>query len=224
MNGPDKYELAAIYHNRFDEQLEYRKRVWSVLCAGFWQQFIADDADVLDLSCGYGEFINQIRCGKKWAMDLNPVARQHLASDVTFLEQDCSAEWQLPDNSLDVVFTSNFFEHLPDKPTLARTLRHALRCLRKDGTLIVMGPNIRYVPGEYWDFYDHYLPLTDKSLAEGLRAMGFKIQKQVARFLPYTMAGRSVFPRWVIATYLRLPILWRFFGKQFLVIARKTAG
>src|SRR3954467_8326043 len=130
MTAPDKYELAAIYHTRFDQQVEYRKRGWSTLCRVFFQQLVSPKAEVLDLSCGYGEFINHIRCRRKWAMDLNPTARQHLAPDVTFLEQDCSAEWQLPDNSLDVVFTSNFFEHLPDKPALAQTLRQAKRCLR----------------------------------------------------------------------------------------------
>ena len=32
-----------------------------------------------------------------------------------------------------------------------------------------MGPNIRYLAAEYWDFYDHYLPLSHLSLEEGLR-------------------------------------------------------
>ncbi len=70
---------------------------------------------VLDLGCGYGEFINTIRCRNKYAMDLNPDAPRFLSQDITFLHQDCSRRWQLPDASLDVVFTSNFFEHLPDK-------------------------------------------------------------------------------------------------------------
>ena len=29
-------------------------------------------ATVLDLACGYGEFINTVRCRQKFGMDLNP--------------------------------------------------------------------------------------------------------------------------------------------------------
>jgi thymidine phosphorylase len=69
------------------------------------------DAVVLDLGCGHGEFINNVQCGKKIAMDLNPAARQYLNPNVVFLEQDCSHPWNIPESALDVVFTSNFFEH-----------------------------------------------------------------------------------------------------------------
>jgi predicted SAM-dependent methyltransferase len=58
--------------------------------------------------------------------------------------------------SLDVVFTSKFFEHLSDKPSLVATLSKAFRCLKPSGRLIALGPNIKYLPGEYWDFFDHH--------------------------------------------------------------------
>ena len=79
-------------------------------------------------------------------MDLNPSTKQYLDNSVTLLEQDCSTRWNLPDQDLDVVFTSNFFEHLPDKESLNRTLHQAHRCLRDGGRLIAMGPNIKYLP------------------------------------------------------------------------------
>jgi SAM-dependent methyltransferase len=68
---------------------------------------------VLDLGCGYGEFINNVPAQRKFAMDLNPESRKHLGRDIEFFEQDCSAPWPLADDSLETVFTSNFFEHLP---------------------------------------------------------------------------------------------------------------
>ncbi len=58
------------------------------------------------------------------------------------------------DDSLNVVFTSNFFEHLHTKRELRETLMQARRCLRPGGGIIALGPNIRYLPGKYWDFYD----------------------------------------------------------------------
>jgi SAM-dependent methyltransferase len=222
VKAPDKIQLQTIYRMRFSDRLAYRNRVWTTLCSTFWARFVSKDANVLDLGCGYGEFINHIRCRGKWAMDLNPSAKQYLNPTVTFLEQDCAARWELADQQLDVVFTSNFFEHLADKEALSRTLAEASRCLRNGGLLIAMGPNIKHLPGKYWDFWDHYLPLTEASLAEGLRVNGFSVEKAVARFLPYTMAEGPSFPMWLVALYLRLPVLWRFFGKQFLVMARKN--
>ena len=185
----------------------------------FFQKYVREDASVLDLGCGYGEFINTIRCGKRFAMDLNPDAPKHIAPSVRFLEQDCSSRWQVEDRALDVVFTSNFFEHLPDKAALGRTLDEIFRCLVPGGKLIAMGPNLRYLPGEYWDFWDHQLPLTDRSLAEGLTSRGFQLDECLAKFLPYTMVNERAYPVAFLKLYLRLPLAWRIFGKQFVIIA-----
>lgn len=214
-------ELSRIYRRRFTDTAAYRHRVWTVLTSGFFNKWVMPDHDVLDLGCGYGEFINQIRCGRKWGMDLNPDSQEQLDKDVTFLRQDCSARWALDDGSLDVVFTSNFFEHLPDKSCLSATLAEALRCLRKGGLLIAMGPNIKVLPGLYWDFYDHHTILTEKSLAEALEVVGFDVEQAIDRFLPYTMVGAREVPLAFVRLYLAVPLAWRFLGGQFLVIARK---
>jgi SAM-dependent methyltransferase len=214
-------ELRRIYRNRFDATQDDRRRVWQVLTAQFFQRLVPPSATILDLGCGYGEFINEVKAQAKFGMDLNPRAREHLASEVRFLEQDCSERWPLADGQLDVVFTSNFFEHLPDKATLGRTLDEVFRCLKPDGRLIALGPNIKIVPGQYWDFWDHYLPLTEASLSEGLVARGFVIDLCRARFLPYTMTSGQRYCLWMVAVYVRFPFLWRLRGAQFLVIARK---
>ena len=104
-----------------------------------------------------------------------------------------------------MVFTSNFFEHLPDKATLTRTLQQARRCLKPGGKLIAMGPNIKYLPGVYWDFWDHYLPLTGASLSEGLETNGFQVAVCHPRFLPYTMVKGREYPSWVLVCYLKMP-------------------
>ena len=122
MSANSARELQKMYGARFAQNLAYRRKVWNVLVPSFFQKYVAPGDAVLDLGCGYGEFINTIRCGKKLAMDLNPDAPKYLDSSVRFLEQDCSSRWQVEDASLHVVFTSNFFEHLPDKAALGRTL------------------------------------------------------------------------------------------------------
>ena len=197
------------------------KKSGRCLLPDFFQRFIKPTDAVLDLGCGYGEFINEVRCAKKLAMDLNPDAPSFLDPSIRFLEQDCSTRWELDSDSLNVVFTSNFFEHLPDKEALGRTLDEIFRCLAPGGRLIAMGPNIRYLPGAYWDFWDHYLPLTEVSLGEGLTNRGFELVKSIDRFLPYTMVKKREYPGIFLKLYLKLPISWRLFGRQFVVVARK---
>lgn len=214
-------DVQTIYGQRFAANRDYRQKIWRVLIDDFFQELLGTDAAVLDLGCGYGEFINQISAREKFGMDLNPDSAAMLASGVKFFRQDCSQTWPLPDNTLDAVFTSNFFEHLPDKATLGRTLEQARRCLKPGGRLVALGPNIKYLPGAYWDFWDHYLPLTELSLIEGLRNRGFSVERCDARFLPYTMAGGPQYPLLFLRVYLRLSVAWRFFGKQFLVVAVK---
>jgi SAM-dependent methyltransferase len=222
MSANSARELQNIYGARFARNLAYRRKVWNVLVPFFFQKYVASGDTVLDLGCGYGEFINTIRCGQKLAMDLNPDAPKYLDSSVRFLEQDCSSRWQVEDASLQVVFTSNFFEHLPDKAALGRTLDEIYRCLVPGGKLIAMGPNIKYLPGKYWDFWDHHLALSDSSLSEGLVTRGFEITECADRFLPYTMVNQREYPEVLLRLYLNVPLAWRIFGKQFLIIARKS--
>lgn len=221
MSANPQEELVRIYANRFAETSAYRGRVWQVLVPQFFQQFISESGAVLDLGCGYGEFINNIRAGHKFAMDLNPDAKARLNPDVTFLQQDCSQKWLLDADKLDLVFTSNFFEHLPDKNILGNTLDQAFRCLKPGGRLVAMGPNIKFVNGAYWDFWDHHLALTEASLAEGMVTHGFQIERCYPKFLPYTIVGGPEYPLWILKVYLRFKFLWRIGGKQFLIVARK---
>src|SRR5207249_2620828 len=103
--------------------------------------------------------------------------------------------------------------HLSDKATLGHTLDEIFRCLVPGGKLIAMGPNIKYLSGEYWDFWDHYLPLTESSLGEGLRSRGFEILESVGKFLPYTMVKKRDFPESFLKLYLKIRIAWQIFGR-----------
>ncbi len=211
-----------IYNSRFGGQASYRAGVWRVLVRNYFQQWVEPGATVLDLGAGYGQFISTIQSAKKYAMDLNPDTPKKVGPDVEVISQDCAEPWPLSDNSLDVIFTSNFLEHLPDKQAVGRTLDEAKRCLKPGGRIIALGPNIKYVPGAYWDFWDHHVPLTEHSLSEALQYRGFQIERCVDKFLPYTMASGPRYPLFFIAAYLRFPFAWRILGKQFLVIGKKV--
>lgn len=213
--------IQQEYQLRFGQLAEYRKAVWQILCADYFSKLVARDAAILDVGAGWGEFINHIPAARKFAMDLNPETGRRLAGEVTFLQQDCSQPWPLADGSLDAVFTSNFLEHLPDKAALANTVTQAWRSLKPGGRIICLGPNIKYLPGAYWDFWDHFIPLTERSLAEVLTMQEFSIERCLPRFLPYSMSTGRTPPLMLVRLYLKLPVFWPLMGKQFLVVGRK---
>lgn len=216
----DNSQLQQIYSARFAGQSEYRNQVWRVL-APYFGQWIPANGSVLDLGAGYCEFINNCGVRQRYAMDFNPDVNRQAAPGVEILLQDCSQPWQLPASSLDAVFTSNFLEHLPHKAAVRDVLLNAFECLKPGGALIAMGPNIKYLAGQYWDFFDHYVELSETSLAEALSTCGFVVEKKVPRFLPYTMSHGRKYPVWILSQYLNMPFAWPLFGKQFLVVARK---
>lgn len=217
----DPHTLNQQYRMRFENMTNYRLGVWRILCSDYFSSLVRPTDAVLDLGAGWCEFINTIQARQKWAMDLNPDLQRHAGPNVQLISQDCSASWPLPEASLDAVFTSNFFEHLPTKTHLEATLREAYRTLKPGGVLICMGPNIRYLVGAYWDFWDHHVALTDRSLCEVLRLTGFEIERSIARFLPYSMSTGWTPPPIFLRMYLKLPIVWPFWGRQFLVVARR---
>jgi ubiquinone/menaquinone biosynthesis C-methylase UbiE len=174
--------LQAEYRLRFSKAEKYRAEVWRILCNAYFSRYILPGDSVLDMGAGWGEFINNVKASRKYAMDLNPDAKTRLNSDIHFLQQDCSQTWELPANTLDAVFSSNFLEHLPEKAHIESALSEAHRCLKDGGLVVFLGPNIKYVNSAYWDFWDHFIPLTEQSVAEVLRLKGFHVQVNVPRF------------------------------------------
>jgi SAM-dependent methyltransferase len=217
--------LSALYDFRFKESERPQKLlIWKTLCESFFQKLVGEGKTILDLASGYGEFSQNIRAKRKIAVDLNPDAKAFLPEGTEFHNCSATAITGVESNSVDVIFTSNFLEHLRTKEELDRVFQEMKRVLRPGGRFIIMGPNIRYVYAEYWDFYDHYLPLSHLSLEEGLVQAGYEIERLIPRFLPYST--RSSLPKatFLIRAYLAFPPAWQILGKQFLCVARKPAG
>jgi SAM-dependent methyltransferase len=222
-------ELRRLYWNRFQARQEGRKRIWQVLAADFFQQWISPNDVVLDLGAGYGEFLQSIKARRKLGVDANPQAAEFWEKDIEPLHFDVTSKWQVPPGSIDCVFTSNFFEHLPDKRCLERCVNQVFLALKPGGILIALGPNIRKTGGSYWDFFDHFIALTERSLCELLSLQGFRIDYCKAGFLFYTMSRSNpmvltrVYPI-LMRVYLRCPFVWPLFGRQFIVVASKPAS
>jgi SAM-dependent methyltransferase len=215
--------LDKLYQQRFpDTDLRQKNAIWKVLCDDFFQRHVKPSDTVVDIGAGYCEFINNISAAKKIAVDVNPDVSRFAAPDVRVINAPCTAIDQLAASSVDVVFMSNFLEHLPDKAAVLATLRESCRILRTGGSVIILQPNIRFLPGEYWDFFDHHTPLTDRSLVEGLQLAGLSARVVYPRFLPYTTKSRLPKAAFLVRLYLRLPLLWRLLGTQALVVATKN--
>jgi SAM-dependent methyltransferase len=215
-------QLPRLYAARFDPAEKARKdRIWRVLCRDFFQRYVRPEDTVLDVGAGYCEFINHIACRRRLALDLSEDVHRHAAPGVEVLQGRSSDLPALADGTVDVAFASNFFEHLESKQDLLATLAELRRVLRPAGRLLILQPNVRLVGGAYWDFFDHHLPLTERSLVEALELTGLTPVEVRARFLPFTT--KSALPQHpaLVWLYLRLPLAHRLFGKQSWIVAVK---
>jgi ubiquinone/menaquinone biosynthesis C-methylase UbiE len=208
-----------MYGERFADDDPFRVTMWQILCRDYFQRWIEPLATVVEVAAGRCEFINAIEAGHRIAVDLNPDMANHAEPGVEAHLAASTDMSMIPDHRADVVFVSNFFEHLP-RPDILETLREIRRVLAPTGRLLVLQPNIRYCERDYWMFFDHITALDHHSLAEALGICGFVVEHQVVRFLPFTTKRRVPKSPWLVRLYLKLPVLWRVFGQQTFVVAR----
>jgi len=212
-------DLARVYAYRFrDIDPQSRSEVWRVI-AQYVHRRLGEPRRVLDPAAGLGEFIAHSPSPDRWAVDIVDHGLSAIPGITTRIAPILEAD--LPDDSFDAVFVSNLLEHLASPTEIGQFLSRMHRLLRVGGVIGIMGPNFKYCQTEYFDCADHVLALTHVSVAEHLYGAGFEVQSITPRFLPYSF--RSILPasRRLTSAYLDMPILWRFFGKQFLVIGRR---
>jgi SAM-dependent methyltransferase len=211
-------QLDEVYAQRFDDEDARRKNeLWRVIC-DYLQRYVPRDGVVLDLACDRGDFIRNIDARERWACDVRNVA-QYLPEPISFVQTDGLAIAEtLPTGHFDLVFMSNYLEHLQSGEEVVEQLRAVARVLKPGGRAMVLQPNIRLAGPAYWDFIDHKVALTEKSLAEAAELAGFRTDTLITRFLPYTTKGRLPVSRSLATIYLRLPPLWRVFGRQTLYV------
>jgi SAM-dependent methyltransferase len=197
-----------------------KDRVWQEITR-YLQRYVDAEGVVLDIACDHGDFIRNIRAREKWASDLRDVSG-HLPGDVRFVVADGLAlADELPNGHFDVVFMSNYLEHLGSNDEVVEQMRVTRRLLKRGGSMIVLQPNIRLVGGRYWDFIDHRVALTDRSLAEAAKLAELQPRSVIERFLPYTTKSALPTHPVLVRAYLRFRPVWRLLGKQTLLVAQK---
>ena len=212
--------LRETYDRRFREDIDFRNAMYAVLCQKFFQRYVPRESTVLDVAAGYCEFINHIQAGKKIALDMNPDVVKFAAPDVEVIQSESTRMDLLESEQVDVVFVSNFFEHL-SKEDIVKTIREVRRVLKKGGSLLVLQPNIRYCARDYWMFFDHITPLDDRSLSEALEVNGFRVVECRPRFLPFSTKSSLPKSLLLLKLYLKLPPVQKLFGAQAFIHAKK---
>ena len=210
--------LPELYDSRFDErEVSAKDAVWREI-VGYLQRFVDRDAPVLDIACDRGHFIRWVEASERWASDIRDVERQ-LPDDVRFVEgSGLHLAGMLPTGYFGTVFMSNYLEHLEGPEAVVEQLRVVRALLRTGGRVIILQPNIRLVGPRYWDFIDHRMAITDRSLLEAAELAGLRAERLVTRFLPYSTKGRLPTHPWLVRAYLRLSPAWVLLGRQSLFV------
>ncbi len=216
-------DLDTLYRHRFSGNDVTRKMAMWREIVGFLERWIARDAAVLDIACDEGYFIRNVQAAERWATDIRDIGAG-LGGDIRFVQVDGLAlSSALPGNHFDVAFMSNYLEHLASADAVVAQMREVRRVLKPGGRMIVLQPNIRFVGGAYWDFLDHKVPLTERSLTEAAETAEFEVERLIPRLLPYTTKSRLPQHPALVRAYLRFPPAWRVMGKQTLLVARSVA-
>jgi SAM-dependent methyltransferase len=218
--APEGIDYEQLYDFRFRHVSQTaRTGVWQEIAAQVYE-WLGRPQRVLDVATGHGEFINAIDASEKWAIDtvdfLGPRTDVHMiVGDVRHVD--------LPTSYFDGVFVSNFLEHLDHADEIATLLQRLRDAMAPAGHMAVLGPNFRFCSREYFDFADHKVALTHRSVEEHLHAAGFLVDRVVPRFLPYSFRGRLPTNPALVRAYVRFPPAWKVLGKQYLLLATNPA-
>lgn len=215
-------QLSSVYEWRFRNSPDnFRRAIWKALIDGYFSTLIPKSGVVLDFGCGKGEFLSQIEASQRVGIDVEDMLPEYAKKDID-LRLGVNALSGIPSHSVDVFFASNTFEHLPNKGALEHVLGEVVRVLKPGGRCVILTPNIALKPGRYWDYHDHHIPLTERSLNEALVLAGLEPEFTIRRFLPWSTGRRIPFPYALVRTYLAVRPLWFFLGKQSLVVAKSS--
>jgi len=217
-------DITTIYNKRFSaKERKERDQLWKTLCRLCFQKYVNKNDVIIDMGAGFCEFINNVKCRKKIAVDINPEVKNNAKKDVFVL--NCLVE-KIPRKYYgiaDVIFMSNFLEHLSSKDKVVEVLEISYKLLKPYGKIIIMQPNIDLAKERYWDHIDHHIALNGKSVVEALEITGFKLEEFVKRFLPLTT--KSILPKMdiFVKAYFMLPSFIRpLAGQSLFVAVRKS--
>lgn len=209
--------MSEMYHETRFSYDPRRKILWKSLWSYYFREQIRPSDCVLDLGCGYGDFINSVTAQRRIAIDSWPDCQEFLDPGVESLITPVTDLSELADSSVDFAFASNLLEHL-EKKEVASMLAALRGKLSQNGTLTILQPNWKYAFREYFDDFTHTSVWSDVSLGDFLRANDWEVIEVLPRFLPLSLKSRFPVRSWLIRAWLMSPV--KPLGKQMLIKAR----
>jgi cyclopropane fatty-acyl-phospholipid synthase-like methyltransferase len=199
----DYYDNYLSTHHRHvtglsKRDFEYERKAFARECA----KLLPTDknARILDVGCGTGHFLyflDRSEYRNYLGIDISPEQVAFCRDRVTDKVEVADAfEFlaSMPDH-WDVVFSSNFVEHLT-LDQLLDFVHLVYSSLRNEGIAVLRTTNLAspFKPGSFWDDLTHTTPFTEKSMAQLLAMGGFD------RINVYPSACRLL-PRLVLSMY-----------------------
>ncbi len=210
--------MASEYHSTRFVLDKKRILVWKVFTPYLQKRFTMGNK-VLDLGCGYGEFINHIQGVNRFAVDAAIEVKAALDPSVQFKQASLPTNLMLFGEKMSTVFASNLLEHL-DRGEIDSLLFSIFDVLEPGGLFLSLTPNFKRAAASYYDDFTHKTPLTEVSLSDWLKAKGFEIEFCHAGFMPFSVKDSKLpVKEFLIRSWLRSP--WKPWGKQMLIAARK---
>jgi ubiquinone/menaquinone biosynthesis C-methylase UbiE len=178
----DATDIASAYDRGRDHGPEFLDLWMNVVSSHVKDRAIKT---ILDLGCGTGRFTEALRerfdaevIGIDPSEKMLAQARSKLSHPGIRYEIGRAESIPLPDNSVDLIFMSMFFDHFADPLLAARECR---RVLRDDGTAFVRtGIHERIASYPYFDFFPESGPILEEVLPtktfvrEVFEAAGFR--------------------------------------------------
>jgi SAM-dependent methyltransferase len=198
--------------------LKGRRQVWREIVRYVQARSPAVET-LIELGPGYCDFVNQFQAGKKIAFDLNPEMLHYAESDVELRIEGCTTLPGVPCESVDMIFASNFLEHLAGED-VDELLERVAAVLKPGGRLVLIQPNYRLCAKNYFDDPTHLTIFDDSNIGEWLAKSGLRVVDLVAGLLPFSMNGRL--PKSGILTRLYLMSPWKPLAAQMYIVAEKA--
>ena len=192
-----------------------RRAVWRAIVR-YVTRDAADVGTLVELGAGYCDFVNQFPARRKIAFDLNPEMRRWAAPDVDLRIENALLLPGVAERSVDLVFASNFLEHL-DAAALAELLPRVRSVLSARGRLLLIQPNHRRCAEHYFDDPTHVTIFDDENIAGWLSRFGLRVVHLDPGLLPFSMSSRLPKSELLTALYLRSPL--RPLAAQMYVVA-----
>jgi len=206
---------------RIKKQYPYlasRRGVWRELVR-FISKNCGQVDTVLEIGPGYCDFINQFPAKIKICFEQNESMAEYAAADVDFRCEDAVTLNGVPDDSIDLVFASNFLEHL-NKDQLQTIMPRIGQILKQTGRLILIQPNYRLCQERYFNDETHQTIFSDDNIIAFLAQYNFTVTRLIPGFLPFSMKERL--PKWPLLVRLYLASPFKpVAGQMFVMAARR---